>query len=380
MAAETSAGKMNWDMIPYTGDKATASYEGERLFTKGNNTLRLRPLGKWAETISADAEQNEQNNFVPFSNDPAYREANRKLIEKSFGKYAPDEGFIHLDVGGGTGLMVQEGIGIAQNKGKKGRFIMVEPDEFAIVQAFNSTPSVDGISVNFVQGVGQEVEQILDREIGPDGMVDSASVLDAIHEIRGIDNKRSTTRGIVNRLKPGGILIENSAFTTIAQQDPRYGRWKFGAIHRSGGKRVKARKEEVKLETAEQVEIKKTLDFQDSDSSKTAILPPKFYVDLLTLPEEEGGFGMEVILKEEETVQMSESALEGITTYPRFSEGFFEDVEFEEGTVVTIGDKIRWAKEAIKDIPAKDGVIALPRDWYNIIVQKPIGAPMPQAA
>ena len=349
-----------------------------RTLLKGRNTLKLRGQGNWSTSINKEVAQTADFNFVTFAQDPVYIASNNALLDKSFGEFAPDNGFIHLDVGGGTGLVVQESIKIAEQKGKRGRFIMVEPDEFAITSAFETTPESENASVAFIQGVGQEIEKLVRQEINL-AQIDTASIHDAIHEIRGINNKRATIRGIIALLKPGGTLSINSAFTSIAQQDPGYGRWKFGAIKRSGGRRIRTKREEpLSFEYAKSEETageKGKLETIDQDDTKTAILQPQDYIDLLTLPESEGGLGLELISAGSESLPISQSALEGIAHYPRFAEGFFEDVEFDDGRVVTITDKINFTSDAVSDIQPRDGRIQLPRNWYNIIVRKPLELP-----
>jgi|GEM_PF-2523130 len=288
------------------------------------------------EAILSDrVAQSEQFNFIAFSRDEAYRDANRQLLREVVSRLPSP--FFHVDVASGTGLVPQEVSALCQELGKQGTIIGVDPDAFAIESAKKNTPATPLSTVEYLIGKGQDLVQLLTGKVPPEG-VDYASIHDAIHEVEEED-KQSVLQAIGQILRPGGLFTYNSAFTTAAMEESpmQWGRWKSKAFSILGGKRNRT--------------IKGLITHT-----------PEEYREMITQA------GLSVIHEAKQTVVMSRFALETIAVYPRFVYGVFAD--FVSETEVSLADKSRALIEALDDL----GLADVPRVWHELIAQKPISA------
>jgi len=285
------------------------------------------------EVLSNRVVQSEEYNFIAFSRDEAYREANRQLLRRVFSRLPSP--FFHVDVASGTGLVPQEVSALCLQNGKKGTIIGVDPDHFAVQSARKSTPSNPGCTVEFLEGRGQDLERLLVGRIPSDG-VDYASIHDAIHEVEEED-KQSVLLAIAKIIRPGGFFTYNSAFTTAAMEESamQWGRWKSRAFSILGGKRNR--------------KVKGLITHT-----------PEEYKQMIT------NAGLTIVHEAKKSVVMSRTALETIATYPRFIYGVFADFVSEQE--VSLEEESRALVKALDDL----GVTEIPRVWHELIAQKPL--------
>jgi len=285
-----------------------------------------------SDALGGRRAQSEEYNFIPFSRDGAYREANRELILKAL-SYLPSR-FFQVDVASGTGLVPQEVGSLCREKGRMATVIGIDNDRFAIESARENTPSFPHCAVEFVEGRAQDMDQLLDGRMPPGG-VDYVSIHDAIHEIEGEEDKRSVLSAIARILRPGGIFTYNSAFTTAGMEVAamKWGRWKAKAFSILGGKR-------------------------DRRSVTTRIHSPDEYKQMIL------SAGLAVIYEAKRVVNMSRDALAAIACYPAFVEGVFGDMAGKE--------RIPFDKKSRALIDALDirGITGIPRVWHEIVAQK----------
>ena len=280
------------------------------------------------------AAQSEAFNFVAFSNDTTYRELNHALIARAFGRLPSP--FFHVDVASGTGLVPQEVCVLCQEQGKKGTIIGIDPDPFALESARKHTRSGPNCVVEFVKGVAQDMARLLASKIPREG-VDFTSIHDAIHEIKGEDDKRSVLATMASILSPGGILTLNSAFTTAALEESAmvWGRLKAKAFAIVGGKR-------------------------DRQMTPIKIHTPEEYRQMIVET------GLEVVHEAKLLIKMSHRAMEALSKYPAFVEGVFGDMVGKEQ--VPLATKSRAMVEAIKIL----GSAEPSRVIYEVMAQKRI--------
>ncbi len=133
--------------------------------------------------------QTEKLNFRNFSQQKEYRNANHWLLARAFVKYLPNP-FTLVDVASGTGLVSQELSEFCWANNKTGRVIGVEPDHFVIETAIEDTPDSPLCLTDFIEGYGEDLIQLLGNKI-PSKKADGVSILDALHEIPGRENKEA---------------------------------------------------------------------------------------------------------------------------------------------------------------------------------------------
>jgi ubiquinone/menaquinone biosynthesis C-methylase UbiE len=283
--------------------------------------------------MSSQVTQSEDYNFIAFSRDEAYREANRQLLREVFPRLP--SAFFHVDVASGTGLVPQEMSTLCVEEGKCGTIIGVDPDRFAIENARASTPSTLYSTVEYLVGKGQDLARLLAGKIPPDG-VDYVSIHDAIHEVEEED-KQSVMQAIASIIKPGGLFTYNSAFTTVAMEESamQWGRWKAKAFSTLGGRRNRKVKGFI-------------------------VHTPDEYRDMITQA------GLSIIYEAKKSVIMSRNALETIAMYPRFVYGVFADYVGEQE--VTLQEQSKALIQALDEL----GLADIPRVWHELIAQKPL--------
>ncbi len=148
-------------------------------------------------------QQTEELNYRKFSQQPEYRNVNHWLLARAFVKYLPNQ-FTFVDVASGTGLVSQELFDFCIANNKVGHIIGVEPDHFAIETAIEDTPDSPICTTDFIEGYGQNLVELLKGKIPKEG-VDGVSILDALHEVEGKDQKEAVLIPMAGELKPLGI-------------------------------------------------------------------------------------------------------------------------------------------------------------------------------
>ncbi|MDZ4228180.1 MAG: class I SAM-dependent methyltransferase [Candidatus Levybacteria bacterium] len=290
-------------------------------------------------TEAASAKKILENglNFGEFSQMPEYVEVNRNLV-KTFLSKLPRR-FIHVDVAAGTGMvekLIKEESEVA---GKTGIIIGVDPNSTSLAIARENVISSQSVSIKFIEGIGQNLKQLLKDEISEEG-VDSTSILDALHEIRDNEDKVKVIQSMTDNLKPNGFLSFNSAFTTISNNEAqsKWGRWKLIAMKRLG---IRERNE---------------------NADAMPILAPQVYKDMIEKA------GLVVIHEKNTSVFLTKGALKAIARYPAFFRGTFDDIRGQEK--ISDIDKSNALVEAMEEL----GFPGLPKIWYEIIAQKPCAA------
>ncbi|MBN2387412.1 MAG: class I SAM-dependent methyltransferase [Anaerolineales bacterium] len=286
------------------------------------------------ETFARQVAQSKDYNFVAFSRDKAYREANQQLLSRAFAGLP--EGFFQVDLASGTGLVPQEMSRLCQENGKTGSIIGIEPDPFALENARQNTPSTPVCRIQFLEGKAQEMDRLLAGKIPPGG-VDYISIHDALHEVEEED-KQNVLGMIAKLLIPGGVFTYNSAFTTAALEQAALpvGRWKARAFAILGGKRSR--------------EVKGLITHT-----------PEEYKQMIV------NAGLSVIHEAKRSVRMSRQALATIAQYPRFIYGVFADLI--DGEKVSLEEKSRALVKALDDLD----ITEIPRVWHELIARKPLG-------
>lgn len=272
-------------------------------------------------------------NFGEFSKRPEYREVNRILIRELVSRLP--ENFRHVDVATGTGLVPQLIIEEAKKEGKTGEVIGIDPNVTSLNIARRNIRDQEGISVKLIEGMGQDLKRLLSGIIPPEG-VDGVSILDALHEIRKDEDKIEVVGAMADILKPGGLFIFNSAFTTdgILSAPMDWGRLKLRVMALLGGKR-------------------------DKQAQVMPIHPPGIYRQMIE------STGLKVIGEAKQIVDLTIESLLAISKYPAFFRGALEDMQKQE-SVPDIKKSDAFI-QAIKELT----VPTLPRVWYQIIAQKP---------
>ena len=285
------------------------------------------------EAFDQQVEQSKDYNFIAFSKDKAYREANEQLLCQVFASL-PDD-FIQVDLASGTGLVPQEIARLCQAGGKTGTIIGIEPDPFALENARMNTPSTPNCSIEFLEGKAQEMDQLLAGKIPPEG-VDYISIHDALHEVEEED-KQSILVTIAKTLKPEGFFTYNSAFTSAALEQAALvvGKWKARAFSILDGRRYR--------------EIKGLITHT-----------PEEYKQMIL------NAGLFVVHEAKRPVRMSRQALAAIAQYPRFIYGVFADLI--DGEKVSLEEKSRALIKALDDL----GITEIPRIWHELIARKPL--------
>lgn len=273
-------------------------------------------------------------NFEPFAQQPEYVQTNRDLIQIAISYLR--EGFVNIvDVACGTGLAPKLLIEELQRTGQKGRIIGIDPNPTSLEIARKTTHPSEDVSVEFIKGFGQVLRELLQGKIPKDG-VDGVSILDAIHEIPGEEDKKKVLSSMADILKPGGVLLLNSAFTTFGMEPSpmAWGKWKLRAFRHFDGK-------------------------QNKDINAIKLHTPEEYKQMLEASK------LKVISQAKKVVNLSHEALVAISHYPEFINGVFRDMI----------DQDKFSLEEKRDalVKALEGIRFLPRGWWEIIAQKPAG-------
>ncbi len=282
-------------------------------------------------------EQTEAYNFVEFSQIEEYRKVNRELLLTAL-QFLPKniKQLIHVDNASGTGLVPQLAAQLYHERGIKAIIIGIDPDLYALKKAKESMKNIDYIHLLLFQGYGQRLEELLKDHIPSIG-VDVVSIHDAIHEIPGRDIKAAIFASQAKILKQGGVQTYNSSFTTIGNGDAalKWGRWKLGAFAYFNENRNK-------------------------NFTAMEVFSPQEYVKMIT------DSGLKIVHEAVKTVVLSLDALKAISRYPEYVNGIFRDMENTEK--YTLLEK----SKALTTVLENQGVTALPRQWHEVVAQKPL--------
>lgn len=303
-----------------------------------SQTIKIFPNKSMAENADNNRiEQSEAYNFVEFSQIEEYRNVNKDLLLKAL-QFLPKtiKKVIHVDNATGTGLVPQLAAEVYFKKGLEATIIGIDPDLYALKKAADSMRNIEHIHLLLFQGYGQNLEEVLKGHI-PENGVDVVSIHDAIHEIPGKDTKRAIFASQAKILKPGGIQTYNSSFTTIGNADAalKWGRWKLGAFSYFNEKRNK-------------------------DITAMEVFSPTEYTKMIL------DSGLKIVHEAIKTVVLSLDALKAISRYPEYVNGIFRDME--NSAKYTLLEK----SKALITVLEKEGIPALPRQWHEIVAQKPL--------
>lgn len=288
--------------------------------------------------------QDEQQNFTDFASRHEYQAVVRELVEQLFDRLPNN--FLHVDIATGTGLVPSILAELCERTGKSGTIICIEPEEYALEHAKNTVPSTERCAIIYEQGFGQQTLDIVGR-YAPEGTVDSAGIFDAIHEIPGKDQKMIVLAQAAKLLKPGGLFVMNSAFTTeaTATREARKG-W----IAWIG--------DTMRLLKA-QFNIDKDSKDPNLEQFKVKTHTPDEYIEMLS---DVGLVDVTPIGSRAREVALTTEALRNIASYPRFVLGSTE----LDRTKVPLEAQIKAMHAAI------EGVESLSRTWINFIAEKQV--------
>ena len=238
-------------------------------------------------------------------------------------------------MGTGTGLIIELAIKQCQKLGLVGRFIGIDPNPISLEIARRIHPP-DSCVVELIEGDGELTDQLVAGKIPAEG-VDITTIHDALHEIEGDEKKRNTLEAMARILRPGGIFTYNSAFTSNAMT-LEYGKWKLEVGKLAG------------LERNRQIKALK-------------YYKPQEYVEMIRQA------GLEIVYEVTKKVYLSRQALEDISRYPAFIEGFFRDLMGVEK--FSLEQKSDLLVKALDGTLTRLEVGGLDRVWHEVIAQKP---------
>ncbi len=300
---------------------------------------RIKVIPNKSFAIAKDKNRIEQTkayNFVEFSQIAEYRKVNRELILTAL-QFLPKniKKLTHVDNGTGTGLVPQLAAELYHDRGIAATIIGIDPDLYALKNSGESMRNFEHINILMIQGYGQHLEELLKEHIPSIG-VDVVSIHDAIHEIPGRDIKRAIFASQAKILKPGGVQTYNSSFTTIGNADAafKWGRWKMDAFAYFKENR-------------------------NRNITAMEVFSPEEYTKMIT------DSGLKIVHEDVKTVVLSLDALKAISRYPEYVNGIFRDMENTEKYTLLEKSKVLIA------VLEKEGVTALPRQWHEIVAQKP---------
>lgn len=198
-------------------------------------------VGKTPETPNPDLTQfvhslqDADTDFDYFAQRPRYRVETLELIALTH-RWVPDDR-VSVDLASGTGLYAQLDGPLTLAARRRAVVFCIDADPHATEKGRRQTPSSDDYRVIFIQGLAQDMKELLKGKTPEDG-VDMVSIIHALHEI----SKRlraDVVQASADILKPRGILAVNSFFTSIAIQGHEL-EWTlpiYKAAIRHGGKK-----------------------------------------------------------------------------------------------------------------------------------------------
>lgn len=262
--------------------------------------------------------------FEPFSRHQFYKDINRKLVDR-IGLKPGDH---VVDLACGTGAVTRL---IIERVGSKAgaHVIGIDLSEQSLREAEASTPTLEGVTVDYRQGDVVSFEKVLNEP------VDAITIFNAIHMIK---DKADVVAAAFRQLKPGGLFAFSSAFFDGAEPpeaEPFYRKWMMKAL--------RALRREGVSPSRGKVEARHRLTIEEYDR-------------LL----EDHGFRVEN--QEVVSVAMPPESFEDISRFGPFVEGTFPGVDLSKASEALMGT-VRSTFEEL-------GWKVSPRNWLLVVARK----------
>lgn len=274
--------------------------------------------------------QNDWSNFDDFVRRREYRDENLALVVRGLPYISQD--FILVDGGCGNGLVAQLVIPVVNATLRRATLFGIDPDPHAIAKAQEDTPSSERCKVHFIQGLAQNMDELLDGKVPAEG-VDVVTLFNSIHEIPEQD-QFPVIKASAKQLRPDGIFVANSSFTTVAQEDNPM-EWNR-RIHTAATKDLGGK--------------------LNRDKAGLLIRPPEGYEEMYE------SAGLVLVYKEIVPVMLQAETLAAITKYSGYREGVFLKYDF---------DPMPTPKQQQEALERRLGSGPLLRKWVRWIYQKP---------
>lgn len=213
-----------------------------------------------------------------------------------------DGKIFQIDICSGNGLGMQATKGLLEGLMRKAVLIGVDFDERALRVADANTPSTENIQTMFIRGFAQDLDELLKGKI-PEAGVNLVTILDGIHEVPPED-QQGVISASASKLRPRGICVMNSFFTSIAIRDNGM-EWAFPTFRAAA-------------------------EFGGEPKEEAAVLhrDPDEYTEMLITaglkPVAGGPYQVSV-------VNYTREARMGISYYPGFAEGVIKSYDFKGG-------------------------------------------------
>lgn len=245
--------------------------------------------------------QDDETDFDPFSRNPQYRVENLELCALAH-RWLSDF-HMGIDLATGTGLFPQLMGPLTLAVLRRAIVFGIDADQHAIENAKKQTPTSESYQVHYIHGLAQDMDRLLQGRIPKEG-VDMVSIFNSIHEIPKKDRAGIVQAG-ADKLKPGGIFVANSFFTSIA---------------------IKGREAEWSMPIGRAAVIHGG---EKSDHPGFVDEPPEYYDQLFL------DVGLKRVHYSTSDVTFPTQALIDICRYAGFVEGIMSVFEFRRGTPLT---------------------------------------------
>lgn len=262
--------------------------------------------------------------FEPFARHQFYKDINKKLVDRIGLK--PGDHVVDLACGtGAVTRLILERVGT-----KPGAHVIgIDLSEQSLKEAQASTPTLEGVTVDYRQGDVVTFETVLDQP------VDAITIFNAIHMIK---DKAEVVAAAFRQLKPGGLFAFSSAFYDGAEPpeaEPFYRKWMM--------KTLRTLRRQGMSPSHDKVEARRRLSIAEYDR-------------LL----EDNGFlvqNQEVV-----SVAMPPESFEDISRFGPFIEGTFPGVDLAKASEALMAG-VRSTFEEL-------GWKVSPRNWLLVVARK----------
>ncbi|MEX2237319.1 MAG: methyltransferase domain-containing protein [Dehalococcoidia bacterium] len=263
--------------------------------------------------------------FEPFARHEFYKDINRKLVDRIGLK--PGDHVVDLACGtGAVTRLILERVGTKPGA----RVIGIDLSPQSLDEARATTPTLEGVSVDYREGDVVGFEEVLDEP------VDAITIFNAIHMIK---DKAGVLTSAFTQLKPGGLFAFSSAFYDGAEPpeaESFYRKWMMKALRLLRREGISPRRE-AKVEARQRLTIAE-------------------YDELL----EAHGFRVEN--QEIVSVDMPPESFEDISRFEPFIEGTFPGVDLSKASEALIAA----ARSTFEDLGWK----VSPRNWLLVVARK----------
>ncbi len=274
-------------------------------------------------------------------------EVNRRGLNELYDGIPTSYLHAHIDIASGTGLVTDYFL----SRGYGGTIIGVDPNPVSLAIAEKKVHPASGNKVTYIEGFGQDLPQLVEGRL-PEGLADSATFNDAIHELGNREEQQDVLDGVSTVLRDGAPLFINSGFTTLSDSAGgrmELGRWRLAIGELTGLKRLRRNK----------AEGERVIGITENS--------PEAFGDMLKRA------GFEQHYTATRKVIFDKEAIEAICLYPRFTQSLFHELEGQEALSDT-----EKAQIAILGIQ-KAGLREVPRVWFETIAVK-VREPQSEAA